>query len=153
MLQRIDEALESFENALDLNPVYVKAWAQKSAALTGLGRIAEALASANRAIDLDPTTWTAWMYKIQLLEQMGRSSEALACRNELIGSADAILAAESDARNAMDFGMALLFADNAVAVKAFDRALVLAPNHTEALLHKGVCSAPTETFRGEPRVL
>ena len=138
MLQRIDEALESFENALDLNPVYVKAWAQKSAALTGLGRIAEALASANRAIDLDPTTWTAWMYKIQLLEQMGRSSEALACRNELIGSADAILAAESDARNAMDFGMALLFADNAVAVKAFDRALVLAPNHTEALLHKGV---------------
>lgn len=138
MLGREEEALDSFEQALAIQPTYVKALTQKAAVLGGLGRVGEALATANRVLELDPTSWQAWSYKIHFLEQMGRQADARACREQLIGLADAILDAETDPRNAIDFASAVMF-DASAALKAFDRALALAPNLPEALLHKGVC--------------
>ncbi len=77
-LQRKDytEALESYKQALLLDPDEARSYAGKSDALSSLERYKEALAASERAIQLDPDFVSAWRCKGNTLQNLGKPKEA-----------------------------------------------------------------------------
>ena len=69
-LGRFEEALESFNMALELDPKNAKAWINKAFALEELGRPKEALAAINIALELNPDDADAIKYKDELMKQL-----------------------------------------------------------------------------------
>jgi tetratricopeptide (TPR) repeat protein len=62
-LERYEEALESCERAIELQPDYASAWNNKGIVLNELGRYEEALEAYDRIIELQPDFGTAWYNK------------------------------------------------------------------------------------------
>lgn len=62
-LARYDEAIENLDKALELEPNYVKAIAQKGSTLAVMGEYEEALKCLDRALELDPDNFEAWFNK------------------------------------------------------------------------------------------
>ena len=62
-LGRYQEAVDSYEKALKIDPGYVKAWNNKGLALDKLGRYQEAVDSYERALSIDPNDATVWHNK------------------------------------------------------------------------------------------
>jgi tetratricopeptide (TPR) repeat protein len=54
--KRYEEALQYFNNAIDLDPLYAKAWLDKSSTLAILGRIDEANAAIDKLAELTGDT-------------------------------------------------------------------------------------------------
>ena len=52
---RYEEAIQTFDKAIDVDPIFKPPWNGKGEALYRLGRFEDALLSLNRALDLDPT--------------------------------------------------------------------------------------------------
>lgn len=68
--QRIyDEALDTIELAISINPNIAKCWGMKGDVLGALGRTYEALISYERAIQLDPDDPRLTAYRDQLLRR------------------------------------------------------------------------------------
>jgi tetratricopeptide (TPR) repeat protein len=78
-LDKAEEALVCFEEALELAPDHAEALVRKGAALEKLGRLDEAGACYDRAIVLDGTLTIAYLYKGGLYNRMERFGEALEC--------------------------------------------------------------------------
>ena len=76
-LGRHEEALESFDRAIELDPNDALAWLSRGAALGNLGRHQEALESFDKAIELDPNNALAWFNRGRALYALGRHQEAL----------------------------------------------------------------------------
>src|SRR6266852_2178515 len=70
------DALSSFEHALQLDPGLVTSWNGKGAALHALGRSNQALDAFEKALRYDPQLVQAWYNKGLLLHDMGRFREA-----------------------------------------------------------------------------
>jgi tetratricopeptide (TPR) repeat protein len=77
-LERYEEALASFQTAIDLDPNSVDTWVNCGAALGHLERYEEALASSQIAIDLDSNSVNAWINRGATLAHLERYEEALA---------------------------------------------------------------------------
>jgi tetratricopeptide (TPR) repeat protein len=73
---RVPEALESYDQALELDSSQPSLWVCKGAALARLGRKAEGLECDERAIAITPDFATAWKYKAVALDGLGRREEA-----------------------------------------------------------------------------
>ena len=69
-LGRNDEAIRSFDKALELNPRNALAW-YKRGGLSGLGRHDEAVRSFDKALELDPTNAAAWHDNGLSLDRVG----------------------------------------------------------------------------------
>jgi superkiller protein 3 len=72
----MEEALESLDNALQLNPGDVEAWAFRAEMMNSLGHFEEGCISAERAIELDPLHPDAYVYRAHSLSKLGRGQEA-----------------------------------------------------------------------------
>jgi tetratricopeptide (TPR) repeat protein len=78
-LGRLDEALEAYDRAIQLQPDYAWAWARKGRTLRLLNRYTEAIACYDQALTIQPQY--AWAYKGKgiVLERLGRPLDALEC--------------------------------------------------------------------------
>ncbi|MBU7029400.1 MAG: tetratricopeptide repeat protein [Theionarchaea archaeon] len=79
-----DEAIESYEEAIKLNPKNEQAWVYKGIALDNVGRYEEALDCFERAIELNPNDGLALDYKGVELAALGRYEEALVFFDKII---------------------------------------------------------------------
>ena len=77
-LERYDEALESFDRAIDLDPNDKLAWVRRGDLLhNNLQRSEEALVSFDRAIELDANSQNIWLERGYVLNVLKRYEEAL----------------------------------------------------------------------------
>jgi tetratricopeptide (TPR) repeat protein len=74
-----EKALQSFDEALDLQPELSEALIKKASALEKLERTDEAIACYDRAIDLGESATTALLQKGGMLNRLARYDEALQC--------------------------------------------------------------------------
>jgi tetratricopeptide (TPR) repeat protein len=94
-----DEALQAYENAIDLNQSCAIAWVGKAFALSRLKRYDEALMAYDRAFELytseDQRLYDypyLWYDKGRALEKLGREKEASQAYNKSVEDADKIIA-------------------------------------------------------------
>jgi tetratricopeptide (TPR) repeat protein len=83
-LGRFEEALASYEQALQLQPDEYIIWFNQGNALWKLGRLKEALASYDQALQLQPDFHLAWNGRGNALTDLGRFEEALASYDQAV---------------------------------------------------------------------
>ncbi len=79
-----EEAITSFEKALQFNPDNDAAWYNRGIALKKLGRYEEALASYEKALKFKPDKDEAWNNRGLALRKLGRYEEALASYDQAL---------------------------------------------------------------------
>lgn len=165
-LNRTEEALSAYDQAIDLDPSYSVTWSSKGNALKDLNRLEEALTAYDRALALNPNYANAWHNKSIALQLLIRYEEALSASGhalaidpnyaerwfnkgnalfhlkryeEAISAYDSALAINpNDAGCWYNKGTALLHLKrHEEAITAFDRALAIDPNNSGALNNKG----------------
>jgi tetratricopeptide (TPR) repeat protein len=77
--EQYSQALQYFNQALNLDPTLTDAWNGRGAALKKLGNFSEALAAYDCALQLDPNSYKAWCNKGLLLEDLKDYSNAVTC--------------------------------------------------------------------------
>ncbi|MEG3909007.1 tetratricopeptide repeat protein, partial [Microcoleus sp. w2-18aC4] len=83
-LERYDEALESFDRAIDLEPKDWQAWMMQGGVFYKLERYEEALASFNKTIEIEPNSASLWYARSHVLKYLKRYEEALASYDKMI---------------------------------------------------------------------
>jgi tetratricopeptide (TPR) repeat protein len=78
-LEQHAEALEQFEQVLQIDPASVEAWIKKGTALERLQRIDDAIAAYDRAIAADDSAATAYLFKAGAFNRQKRYADALQC--------------------------------------------------------------------------
>ena len=76
-LGRYEDALTSYDKALEINPDFSKAWYNRGNVLTELDRYEDALISFDKALEIDPDFSEAWYYHGAALVHLGRYDEAV----------------------------------------------------------------------------
>jgi len=79
-----EEALEFFDQVLEMNPENADAWNNKGVALYGMGRPEEALICYDRALATDPENREALRNRAFVLRAMARFEEALEAYEKII---------------------------------------------------------------------
>ena len=74
---RYQEALNAFDNAIEIDPNNSEAWVGKGEALRIIGRNQESIDAFNKAIEIDPNNAFAWRSKGIVLTALGRNQEAI----------------------------------------------------------------------------
>lgn len=82
--QRYDKAIESYNQALNLQPDFAKAWVQKAKALRRSNQFEAALEANDRALQIDPTFRSAWFGRMSTLLNLKRYEEALVAVDRMI---------------------------------------------------------------------
>ena len=72
-----EEALKSYDKAIELNPDDALAWSNKGAALDNLGKHEEAIKSYDKAIKINPDNEIVWSNKGIALHKLGKYEEAV----------------------------------------------------------------------------
>jgi hypothetical protein len=85
-----NEAMDSYNAALQLDASVTEAWIGKGRLLSTMGRYEEAIFCFDSALEIDQSAGDAWLGKGQALAQLGRQTEAEAClaRATALGSSD-----------------------------------------------------------------
>ncbi len=83
-MRRFDEALRSYEEALQTAPQFTEAWNNRGNALQELHRYAEALECYDKAIALAPRYAEAYSNRGNALQRLKRTDEALASYDKSI---------------------------------------------------------------------
>jgi putative nucleotidyltransferase with HDIG domain len=78
---RYEDALEAFEEAIDINSSNAAAWRNKGAVLGRLGKDNLALRALTRSIELDPGNASSWHNKATALYRLGRNKEGKQARD------------------------------------------------------------------------
>jgi tetratricopeptide (TPR) repeat protein len=78
-LNKAEEALEHFEQALEIDPRNVEAWIKKGTALERLQRVEDAIQAYDQAIATDSSTATAYLFKAGVYNRQKKYAEALQC--------------------------------------------------------------------------
>ncbi len=128
-----EEAIASYDKALEFKPDDHAAWNNRGIALDNLGRREDAIASYDKALKLKPDDHAAWNNRGLALVNLGRLEEAIA-------SWDKALEIKPDKHEAWyNRGNAL---DNLgrleEAIASYDKALQLKPDYHEAWNNRGV---------------
>ena len=131
-LNRLPEALASYDRVLALTPGQTLAHNNRGSVLMALHRYREALASFDRMLALAPDSPEAIANRGAALTKLKRYDDALACF-------DRVLARDPDFIPALvNRGVLLRECHRpGEAVACYDRALTLAPDHAEALFNRG----------------
>ncbi len=132
--QRFAEALESYEQALKLQPNHVPTIFNHGAALANLQRFDEALASFEYALTIQPD-------HAQTLSNLGSALVHFNRFHEALSRYDQALAAQPDYVDAHSNRGAVLIKLNRFeeAIASFTKALEINPEYAEAHWNEGVC--------------
>ena len=76
--QRYEEAIASYDKALEIKPDDHEAWNNRGIALRKLERYSEAIASYDKALEIKPDKHGAWYNRGYALDELQRYSEAIA---------------------------------------------------------------------------
>ena len=98
-MRQNDEALNSLETALKINPNDANFWFNKGMVLENMGRYSEALNSYRQSAALNPSLDKAWYRQGCLLATQGRYNESL----PLLDKAIQLNSRNADARNTKEF--------------------------------------------------
>jgi Tfp pilus assembly protein PilF len=167
-LNRIDDALAAFENAVAVKPDYAEAHNNRALILNGLMRFDDALTSFDTAIALKPDNATAHNNRGTALQDLGRLDEALASFEKAIALkpdyAQAYYNSGIVLQDLQRLDAALLSLDRAIAlwpdyvqahhnrgavlqdqrrldeaIAAYDKALAFMPGYAEAYANQSYC--------------
>jgi uncharacterized protein len=131
--KKYEEALESFNQAIDINPKDDMALSNKGIALINLGKNEEALESFNQAIDINPKNDAALTRKGIALKNLGKFENALE---------SFIQALDINPKNEIALsrkGIALIIlGKNEDALESFNQVLEINPKNDAALTRKGI---------------
>ncbi|MEH1768995.1 MAG: CHAT domain-containing protein, partial [Nostoc sp.] len=83
-LGRFEEAIASYDRAIEIKPDDDLAWYNRGVVLDNLGRFEEAIASYDRAIEIKPDNDSAWINRGSTLDKLGRFEEASASYDRAI---------------------------------------------------------------------
>ena len=78
-LDRLQEAIDCYDRALEINPRLAKAWNNKGIALYDLGKHQETLSCYDMALEINPRYAEAWYNKGVTLYDLGKHQETLSC--------------------------------------------------------------------------
>jgi tetratricopeptide (TPR) repeat protein len=78
----LEEALASYDKALELRPDLYGIWFNRANALSDLQRLEEALASYDKALEFKPDLYEGWYNRGNALYNLGRMDEATASYNK-----------------------------------------------------------------------
>ncbi|MCA2701472.1 MAG: tetratricopeptide repeat protein [Microcystis sp. M179S2] len=133
MGKEYEQAIASWDRALEFKPDYHEAWNNRGNALGNLGRFEEAIASYDRALEIKPDFHEAWDNRGIALHKLGRLEEAIA-------SFDQALEIKPDKHEAWyNRGIAIgTLGRFAEAIASWDRALEIKPDDHEAWYNRGV---------------
>lgn len=81
---QLEEAVASFNQAINIDSTLAPAWSNKANVLDRLERYQEAVDSCDKAIRLDPNMEEAWLNKGRSLIQMKKFNDAMACLKECL---------------------------------------------------------------------
>jgi tetratricopeptide (TPR) repeat protein len=131
-----EEALASFDKALELQPDFYIAWGNRGTALDSLGRYEEAIASYDKALEFKPDSHNAWNNRGNALFNLERYEEAIA-------SYDKALKIKPDSPNALSHQGLLLsrLGRYDEAVSNHDEALKLQPEFPLWWANRGIVLA------------
>jgi tetratricopeptide (TPR) repeat protein len=132
-LGRYDEAVRSYDRALEIDPRFAAAWNNKGNSFRRLGRHDEAICCYDKALEMDPQDTAAWNNKGNSLHSLGRDEEALRSYDRAL-ALDPRFAAAWSAKG----GVLGDLARDEEAIRCYDRALELKPEHANAWHGKGV---------------
>jgi predicted O-linked N-acetylglucosamine transferase (SPINDLY family) len=140
-LQRLDEALASYDKAIALKPDYATAFNNRGTALKELERLDGALSSYDKAITLKPDYPEAFYNRGIILQVMRRFEEALA-------SYDRAIALKPDHAGAFNnrgaaFQELRCFED---ALASYDSAIAFHPDYAEAFNNRGAAFQELQRF-------
>jgi tetratricopeptide (TPR) repeat protein len=135
-LERYEEAIAAYEQAIKIQPKYYEAWYAKGYSLYRLQRYEEAIASYEKVIQLQPEEPMAWYIRGLILEELQRHEEAIASYDKAI---------ELDP----DLPEYWFFRGNALnqlqqyeqAIASYDRAIQIQANYSDAWYSKACCYA------------
>jgi tetratricopeptide (TPR) repeat protein len=132
-MEKLGDALESFDKALECDPNFADGYANRANMLTELGRPAEAVLSFDRAIALNPNSAADWLNRGATLHAIGRVEEAIASYDKAIALDPEFCVTHSNRAHALlDAGR------NDDALAAYDRAIELEPKMAEAFLGRAL---------------
>ncbi|MER3435672.1 MAG: hypothetical protein C4288_20350, partial [Leptolyngbya sp. ERB_1_1] len=133
-LERYEEAITSYDKAVEIKPDKHEAWNNRGVALSALGRKEEAITSYDKAVEIKPDYHKAWDNRGDVLVELERYEEALASY---------ALAIEINPEYPFPWGsqgfalMQLRQLD--AAHESYDQAILLNPNDTRAHYNKACC--------------
>lgn len=132
-VNRSEEALESFDRALELGAMNALVWFDRSATLIELGRPEDALESLDRGLAIDTTFGAIWSVRGALFVSLGRHDDALESFER------ALELDTNDAAAWFSRGLALRGLGRVEkALESFDRALELDAQNAKGWHYKGV---------------
>ena len=85
-LDKPEEALNEFEEALRIDPHSTEAWIKRGTALERLQRTDEAITSYDQAIAIDGSTATAYLFKAGVYNRQKKYAEALQCYEKALNA-------------------------------------------------------------------
>ncbi|NJR53251.1 MAG: tetratricopeptide repeat protein [Acaryochloris sp. CRU_2_0] len=165
-----EEAIASYDQALQIKPDFHEAWYNRGSALGELGHYEEAIASYNQALEIKPDFHEVWTYRGIALGNLGHYQEAIASYDQAlkikpddydvwnirgaalsqlghyegaIASYDQALKIKSDDHDVWDIrGYALRqLGRTDEAITSFDQALAIQPELADAFYNKACCYA------------
>ena len=132
-LRRYEDAIRSYDSALEIEPNNTMALNNKGATLRYLKRYEESLDCLERALKLDPQMVQAWMNKGNTLDDMGDPEKAIPCFERAIKINPDYPEAWYNRALALD-----RCGRQKDALESYDEALKLAPWYEEAWTNKGI---------------
>ena len=138
-LERLEEAIECCDRALDIDPRLAMAWSNKGTSLANLGRHEEAIECCDRALDINPGLSQVWYNKGTTLIALGRHAEAIECYDRALNIDPGYAEAWNNKGNILaDLGR------HEEAIKCHDRALDINPGNAKAWFNKGISLSDLE---------
>ncbi|MCA2505930.1 MAG: tetratricopeptide repeat protein [Microcystis sp. M54BS1] len=133
MGKEYEQAIASWDRALEFKPDDPEAWNNRGNALANLGRLAEAIASYDRALEIKPDDPDAWNYRGNALADLGRLEEAIA------SWVRALEIKPDDHQAWYNRGVALgNLGRFEQAIASYDRALEIKPDYPDAWNNRGI---------------
>ncbi len=132
MGKEYEQAIASYDRALEFKPDKHEAWNNRGNALDDLGRFEQAIASYDRALEIKPDYHEAWHNRGNALDDLGRLEQAIASYDRALEIKPDFHDAWNNRGNAL--GNLGRFEQ---AIASYDRALEFKPDDHQAWYNRG----------------
>jgi protein O-mannosyl-transferase len=127
-----EEAVKSYDRAIEIKPEFYEAFNNKGIVLYKLGKYEEAVNCYDKAIKIKPEYFNAWFNKGNVLHKLGNLEEAVKCYDKVIEINPEYYEAWYNKGTTMT-----LVGKQEEAMKCFDKVIEINPNVYEAWNNKG----------------